>query len=351
MENRKPITILSSDWHIDKDNQDEISDIITQIIVLAKELGIKEVIVLGDIFESRKAQPLDNLQFFKSILERFNDAGIVLIAIPGNHDKVNYESELSYLDVFSNHPNFKLITNYESLIRGELLLHFIPFFKENTVYKNYLERIELDSNKKNILLTHVGLDGVPNNSDLYIPSFLKKDMFNRLFKVFIGHYHNRSSYGKNIFYIGSIKPETFGENNDKGFTIIYDNGEHKDIQSKFKCFETIEFDIDNMSKKEIDLLPEKYKDEDKKVRIVLKGSESKLKSVNTKTFNNEGIVIKTVNKELEQGILQSIKGEFINFNKENIIIEFQTFCQIKSLENTDYGKEKLFKILTKEKNG
>ena len=95
---RKPLTLFSTDWHIDKDNIEEIKSLIIQKLELAKSLNINKVFGLGDFFESRKSQPLQNLKGFGEILQLFEKYGVELIAIPGNHDKLNYLSEDSYLD-------------------------------------------------------------------------------------------------------------------------------------------------------------------------------------------------------------------------------------------------------------
>jgi DNA repair protein SbcD/Mre11 len=341
----KPIGILSSDWHIDKSNHSEVREIIYQKIELVKEMGLSKMYVLGDIFESRVAQPLTNLQFFKSILDKCEESGIAIIAIPGNHDKINYESKLSYLDIFSQHPALTVVDEYKCIVEDNINIHLIPYFKEDTVYSNYLKNIVLSTNQKNILLTHIGLDGVSNNDGVYIKGHIKKEVFSKLDSVFIGHYHNRSQYGDNIHYIGSIKPNNFGEDNDKGFTILFSDCSFEYIQAGFKEYKTIEIDIDTLTKKEVDLLTDKYKDKESKVRVVLKGSETKLKAVDVSKFIESGITVKRVNKDLERGVVQSIKGEFITFNKEEIVKEFNQYCEDRKIQSKDYGYGKLLQIL------
>lgn len=342
---RKPIGVLSSDWHIDKNNHSDVEKIIYQKIEIIKEMRLSTMYVLGDIFESRVAQPLTNLQFFKNILSKCEESGVAIVAIPGNHDKVNYESKLSYLDIFAQHPALTVVDEYKCIVENDINIHLIPYFKEDTVYSSYLKNIDLSTNKKNILLTHIGLDGVSNNDGIYIKGHIKKELFSKLDKVFIGHYHNRSQYGENIHYIGSIKPNNFGENNDKGFTILFSDCSFEYVQAGFKEYKTIEVDVDTLTKKEIDLLTSKYKDSESKVRIVLKGSETKLKSVDVNKFTESGITIKRINKDLEEGIVQSIKGEFVTFNKEEIVKEFNQYCEDRKIQNKDYGYSKLLKIL------
>lgn len=341
---KRPITILSSDWHIDKDNQQEIEQIVEQIISLAVEFHISRVYVLGDIFESRKAQPLTNLDFFSKILRKFEEAEVFLAVIPGNHDKVNYESEKSYLDAFQYHPYINLFSDYCIAHEEGVKFHLIPYFKEDTTYSKYLSKVIYQEGQKNILLTHLGVDGFSNNDRITLPSAVKRSDFSKFDSVFVGHYHNRSSIG-NIHYIGSIQPRDFGEDNDKGFTIVFNDGSFEYVQAGFKEYKTIELDVDRVSKKELELLISKEENEEKNLRVILKGSESKLKSIDINSIQSKGVKVSRVNKELEEGILNSVKNEFISFTKESLLTEFDEYCKIKKIENQEYGKGKLLTTL------
>ena len=86
--------IVTADWHIEQDNHALIDSLTTQLISGGKEREIDTLLILGDIFESRRAQPLANLSFFGSQLEKFAEHEMKVIAIPGNHDKIDQESTL-----------------------------------------------------------------------------------------------------------------------------------------------------------------------------------------------------------------------------------------------------------------
>ena len=52
---KKPITILFSDTHLDKDNEEHVKDIFCQIILKAVEMKVSTVYGLGDFFDKFEA--------------------------------------------------------------------------------------------------------------------------------------------------------------------------------------------------------------------------------------------------------------------------------------------------------
>jgi len=201
--------ILVTDLHLTPSNIHYKKELIIQVIVIAKERNIKEINILGDIFDSRKAQPLATLKGFEDILELLNEWFDKIIMIPGNHDKVDYESEDSYLNLLAYYPKVELIKNFKCIIEGDNYYHYIPYFKEETKYIEYLTEsliiVEKNKTKKHYLFTHVGIQGVLDNNKDKVENEIQHEYFALYKGVFIGHYHDKSNPYKNIFYIGSLK--------------------------------------------------------------------------------------------------------------------------------------------------
>jgi DNA repair exonuclease SbcCD nuclease subunit len=63
----------------------------------------------------------------------------------------------------------------------------------------------------NIMVTHIGFDGVVNNDGSEVESVLKPNKFSRFTRVLVGHYHNASKLGENVYYTGSVYQNNFGE--------------------------------------------------------------------------------------------------------------------------------------------
>lgn len=345
---KKPIGLLSSDWHLEENNLKEKSELIEQKIHIAKKLGVKDCFVLGDIFTERKAQPLINLGFggFKSIAERFIKEGLRLHVIPGNHDKVNYKSENSYLDIYDREIClYRNVDKYLELEDKKVIIYTLPYFDEKSTALSYLTKIKPDKSKINILLTHLSIDGVPNNDRNVVRNDILSGLFTQFTQVFVGHYHNRSDVGKNIHYIGSLNPSNFAEDANKGFTILYNDGSFKSLLSTAKHYEKIVIDLREINIKDIDKLVEDYKDSEDIIRFEFIGTEAQLKSINDIQIKKSGIDIKKKQIEIEEGIIAAANNEFISFTKAKIIEEFDKYCEKKQLTNIKYGKEKLTQIL------
>lgn len=343
-----PLTIIFSDLHIHLYNEEEVISIIKQIIVKCEENKINQVICLGDCFDSRKSQPLQSLKTWEKILLLFNKAKIELICISGNHDKVNYLSEDSYLDQYQHWPGFKLIRDYENIdFEKGKRFHFIPYFEEETTYLKYLDQVDLldegilKEKNKNYLFIHIGIDGVFNNSNEVVQNPVKKELFEKFDKVFVGHYHNVNQVDKNIFYIGSIQPIDFSENNDKGCTILFDDGSHELIKLKFKEYEKIVIDIDSFDKKKEQEFLQKYSKSENYIRFEFVGNSSKISSLDKVKFESVGIDVKTKNKEIEETVNVAEYDEFINYDNKSLLIEFKEFCDISELIDIEIGEDYL----------
>lgn len=332
---KTPLTLLFTDLHIHLHNENEVINIIEQIIVKCNENNIKQVTCLGDVFESRKAQPLQSLKTWERILKLFYDAGIDLICISGNHDKVMYSSENSYLDQYQHWPGFKLIRDYEEIdIEEGIRFHFIPYFEEETTYLTYLEQVRLLKDGKNYLFTHIGIDGVINNSNEEVKNPVTKKVFKQFDKVFTGHFHNISTHG-NIEYIGSIMPKDFGEDNNKGCTILYSDGSHELIKLNFKEYEKVVINVDTFDKGKEQELLQKYSNHKNNIRFEFIGNSSKINSLDKIKFESVGIDVTTKNAEVEETVNVAEYDEFIEFDSNTLLKEFDEFCEKNELAGED----------------
>lgn len=340
--------IISADWHIDQDNHSLVRSLVEEMIDLGKEKGCTELDVLGDIFESRKAQPLDNLTFFSELLEYINQEGFTLRAFPGNHDKVNYESDRSYLDEFKYHPAFKLVSVPESVELDSVVLHYVPFYKESTVYLEKLSQIHLHKKLPNILLTHIAVNGVVNNDGTEIQNSLTKELFKPFNLVMVGHYHNRSEYG-NVHYIGSLYPSNFGEDNGKGCVVLNDNLSLDYYKLNFPEYQKVSIDLDVISTREVNKILSAYEDQTVKdhIRVSFVGDQAKLKAVDISKYEAWGLDVELKQKDVEQMICQAEKGGIVSFDKKSIYQEFTKFCKDNVLDHS-FGVSYLKKGLNDE---
>lgn len=346
--------IFITDTHLSPSSVELNKDIFEQVISKAKELGLEKVYHGGDIFDSRKAQPLTVLKSFEEILDRFLEEGLMLIAIPGNHDKNDYNSKDSYLDPFKYHPAFVLYSEYgiEELSKySDIAL--LPFFSESGTYSEYLKNLNkhIKEDKRTFLLTHIAVNGVKNNDGSQVENSITEDTFSKYSLVIIGHYHNRSNTAHNIMYMGSAYQSNFGEDSKKGFMLLSetDDGgfETEFIQSHFPEYKKVVLDLNEVTPVEAERLIEDYDTENDNVRFVFKGSYEKINAIDKNKFKRQGVDVKLESLELEVGIIEAQNEEFVSFDKEEIKKEFDSFCDSNEIDNKETGKKYLTQILEK----
>lgn len=341
---RKPLFVLITDMHIADYNRDEVKSVIIQAIDKAIELGLSHVVCAGDVFTERKNQTLAVLDVWGEILDYCTTKDIELVAIPGNHDKVDYTSEKSYLDSFKYHPNFWLIRDCDDwdLVEG-VRLHFVPFFDEKNTYSQYLSKCNLLKDGINYLITHVAVNGVRNNDGSEVEGACTVSSFNQFTKVFIGHYHDKQQVGNNIFYIGSIMQKTYGEDESKGMTVVYDDGDHEQVELKSRKFKTIEIDIDSVDTKLLNKLTVKYADHEDNIRFKFKGDREKLNALDRRKFEDVGIDTDFKYAEVEVDVSYKEATNFSGFDKKKIKKEWKEFSEQHELDH-DTGINYLNKI-------
>lgn len=340
---KKPILVISTDWHLQQKNIEDIKNLIIEKCQLANKLEVQSLVCLGDIFESRVSQREDVLNSFKEILDIIHSFNLKLIIIPGNHDKTNYNSVESFLLPYENHPAINLVNEYSVIHISGIDFHLIPFFSDS-IWLKYFDTLNISSNQ-DVIFTHIAVIGSVNNDGTHVSSSssISPKLFESFDKVFSGHYHDQQKIGKNFYHLPSIRQNNFGENSDKGFTVLYDDLSHELVKSTFKEFVKVKIDIDTISEDELNGFKRKYKNSNSNIRFEFIGSEDKLKSLKKDDFTSIGIDIKTSSKEIFNDIQYIETAEIVEHNRDTITLAFKDFC-----EKENYSYEQGLKYLQKK---
>jgi len=325
---KRAIGIVITDTHMHRDNTEDVKDIFDQVIEKCAEFKTTNLFFDGDWFTNRTAQPLSVLMATQEILNNLSRNNINCKAIKGNHDAVGADSEESYLDIFYS-DSFEVFRK-ESLVFNDSNMHIymIPYFKETGSYMQRLKNItdKLKPGVINILLTHIAVNGVRNNDGTKVENELSSDLFAKFHKVLIGHYHSRSQIGENIFYIGASHPQDFGADNQRGLTVIYNDGSIEFVKLRFKEFHKQIIDIDDIINCEFD--HETYKGHN--VRLIIRGDASKLASFN-KAMIPDWIDYKF---ETEEPITyEDIQARVVCHDKTSISASFEEFAILNNIEH------------------
>ena len=339
-----PIFILLNDIHIDKSNGELVKDIFKQVIDIAVQKDIIHIVIGGDVFTNRSGQPLDCLTTFQEILDMAEKAHIIIDAIPGNHDKTDPNDYRSYIDVYKGNRILTIHREGCSAIIGGCAVAFVPysdddswkreFDKAVTITEEQLIDGDVADDAPRFLITHVAIDGVRNNDGSEVVSDLKPSVFDFFTKVFVGHYHNASKIGKNVYYTGSAYQNNFGENiTDKGCTIVYDDGHTEFVSLKFPKY--IKHVIDVNDSETIRNLIEKYDGEKyDHIRFIIQGKKVDASKVDLNYIESKGIQCQFESVEEKEAIDNSVDEDALNYDKRSITKDFLKFCS----ENEIRGK-------------
>lgn len=337
-----------TDSHLDSHNLPLQKSIYSQVRDICVKYNVKKVLHGGDIFEARKAQPLEVLTGFSECLQLLELVDIHLTAIPGNHDKTDYNSKLSYLSEFKHHPNFTLIDEFGSnQINNNLSIHFLPYFDESKdKYIKYLRIIDECGfeNKCNILITHIAVENALDNDNIKVSNFIKSNEFDKFDKVLIGHYHKRNQISDKIFYVGSTHNTQYDNENERGVTIIYSDGSHEYETLNTPKFFKIEVNVDRINNDFIKSLIKEKKESNDNYRLIIAGDSSKLKEFDSENLEIAGINVKKESTVIVEELDKAFNGEFTSFTKESLLVNFDEFCQKELIEDSEYGLQILKQI-------
>lgn len=357
----KPIAVKFTDLHIEDGALEVCRGIALQAIGLAVKLGVKYIINGGDSFNSRKSQSLNCLILMREILDECERNGLVMIAIDGNHDKLMYNSEHSYMDVYSNHPALKLVKRIAlfSDIADGLTVSFASFFSDDNQCSsnaNYVANIKELSDmassfkdRVNICVTHHGVDGAKANDGAAVESDISRKLFEAFDMTLIGHYHDEVMLGKKIHYVGSCRQAWYNETNDKGFVVINSDGSYERVRSEFKEYveETIHLIGEYNAKIEaaMNILDKEHPNDFK--RLHLTGDKADLRTIDVTAIKARGFDVRTTDKTapVTQGAEEFNYIQFDKSKMAGIFMEFMDEEGIVEDAEMEYGLEVLGRTL------
>ena len=349
MKGHYPCLLLLNDIHISKDNIPAFKANWQEAIDICRKMDVKEIAIGGDLFFSRAAQTLDVLLAVHDALLTAAEHGIHVTIAEGNHDKVNQENERGYCHVFDQHSNVLVCDEYVSLPLGDdcrFVLHMMGYFPEDGSFCTRLDRLKeeaLDPKRLNFLYIHEGINGAlaqPNDKELPAKIFEEFD------KVFVGHYHNRTIIDKTrIEYIGSSRQHNFGEDEEKGYTVIYTDGSHEFIKNQANTrYRVIDITAERAGLHLMDELREIDADGRYKVKVRVHAPQAAMKSVDKAALLDAGATKVELIADDEEMLEVAASSLFEKFDSHRIRETYEEFCREKQIDDVAIGLEYLSKI-------
>ena len=345
-EKNYPCLLLLNDIHVSKDNIPEFTANWREALDICRTMNIRDIALGGDLFLSRAAQTLDVLLAVHDALLLAAEYGMRVTMINGNHDKVNQESPRGYCHIFDQHDNVLVADDYIALPCPDgqrFILHMVAYFPENGSFPEKLERVRLDPERLNYLYIHEGINGAlsqPSDNELPVHLFEAFD------KVFVGHYHNRCIIPKTqIEYIGSSRQHNFGEDEEKGYTVIYTDGTHEFIKNKVNTrYKVLDVSAERTGLHLMDELREIDADGRYKVKVRVHAPQAAMKSVNKAALLEAGATKVELVADDEELLEASSSSLFEKFDSRRIRETYEEFCREKQIDEVAVGLEYLSKI-------
>lgn len=342
MMDSKACVLLMNDIHVSKGNIAEFRKNWREALELCSKLGIREIVTGGDLFQSRAAQTLDVLLGVRDVLiDATKQYGITVTLANGNHDKVDEESFKGYCHVFEPYEGVYVVEDYLTLYPTEdcdFALHVVAYFPENGGFMDVLTGLiehGLDPVRKNILYIHEGINGALSAST-------EKELSPNLFKdfdaVLSGHYHDRCRVEPNIEFIGSSRQHNFGEDEDKGYTVICNDGSYYFVKNEVNLrYRVMDVSFEQLGVHFYDLL-EGLKDSGRyRVKVRVHCRDEQVKLIDKQLMLDAGATrVEVVAEEIIQQEAAA-KDVLSKFDGRQLTETYMNFCDEKRIEDTSLG--------------
>jgi len=341
---KKPKFIIFNDMHLDSNNGQAILVSIDHMLNYAVENNIKNIVLAGDALISRSAQRLNTFETLDKMIQMFDEAGVVLWIVPGNHDKTDYDSSYSFLEVYRYHPRVKFFKTLKKVVIEGVDVTLLPFFSDEVLIPLINEAEGGD-----VLISHFEMMGSENAGSISNKNTITERMLRKWKKVYLGHYHDTHEITKDIVHLPSLRQAKFKENANKGFSIIYDDFSYEIIKGKFREYTIVEIDLDSQDLDNIKDLIDAFQKLDASIRFEITGEESKLKAFDKNIFEDSGIQVKILfSKTKDEKTL--IQPNIIKkYDKKQVGEKLKIFCNEKG-----YSYERgavYFEDFMKDKDG
>ena len=335
-----PIAVLMTDTHADEDNLELIDNIFQQAIQLSNDVGVRYIFHAGDFFKSRSKQSIECLLGMKETFSRFSKNDKIMFCIHGNHDKRDQNSAKGYMNLYKDR-NVKLFEKFGVEIIGNVMFCMISFFPEGEsfldvytellthIQDNYQQRVDKEKLIK-VLICHASINGVRNNDGTTVEGDVEVDFFEYFDRVFVGHYHDRQKINNKIIYVGSTHQANYGEDEYKGFTVIYSDGSYKFHNAKFPLFIHEKIHVDD--REEIQNFIKEHIGSNNNIRLTLVGSKEQVDSIQ-KSIKAESIDVRY--ESIEDSLINSVEDLNIstNITKTGLMNHWINYCKLNSVDN------------------
>ena len=343
---KTPCALLLNDIHVSKDNIGEFNKNWDEALKICDERNIPEIIIGGDLWQSRSAQNLSTLLAVRAAIQKAQAQDLFLTIAEGNHDLVDQEELLGYSHIFDGYKNVDVIGDYAVLSFSEdLTLIVMSYFPESGSFIPRLNSIiddVMEPGITNVLYIHQGIKG---GLDQPREDELPSKIFEPFDRTLVGHYHDRKKIpGTHIEYIGASRQHNFGEDEEKGYTILFDDGTTEFVKNQANIrFKTIIVNYPDIDNDFLESIKELKKDQRYRLRIKVACYSNEASTVDKQALIDAGASkVEIVTEKVEETMITAQSFDK-KYDKSGIKDAYSEFCNSKEIE-PELGIEYLNKI-------
>nr|WP_321349731.1 metallophosphoesterase [uncultured Methanoregula sp.] len=187
------------------------------------------VVDAGDRFDAVVPKTI-SVTTHQEILQWYEEAGIIVVQIPGNHDmpKMSHVGCQLEITARSNRIHSAHSYRHERVEIQDTIFHLIPNMLHAEDYRTAMKEVELSSSHNNVLVTH-GLATTIRDKRLSEAAEFELDkniLLADFDQILLGHYHGQEQVAPNAWYSGSQEHLAYGEIDQIKGALVVDPARH-----------------------------------------------------------------------------------------------------------------------------
>lgn len=342
--------LLMNDVHVSKTNIPQFIKNWQEALEICRDMSIYTICIGGDLWQSSSSQSLDVLMAVQRMIRTFVSEENLVIIAEGNHCKVDKNKPEGYSHIFKDTPGVAVVDYWQSYALNEdssAILTVMSYFEEGESFEEHFQKCKEECfakypNAKHILYLHQGIQGglgAPTEKEL------PASMFEDFDSVLVGHYHNRKKIkGTNVEYIGASRQHNFGEDEEKGYTILYSDGSTRFIKNQQNDrYVTFSITPKQINDELFDEILQTKADKRYLIKLAITGKSSEVKLIDKQKLMDYGITKIDIDS-IESISESSHSGLQTRFDKQGIREEYQEFCSQKEIQDVELGLKYIDKI-------
>ena len=229
-----------SDKEFDEDGNPikliEILNAFKTVCEYAEKNKIKDVIIAGDVNDTKEVASVNAFVQFKKILEDYNNLNFYILH--GNHDAVSKDNNKSAIQLLNGPENVTTILETTTNLISDFI--FVPYSE------NMVEDI-VEAEPCKVMIGHLGLSEGQLSSGISLQTPISLGNLKKFGVVLLGHYH-KPQHLKNTYYCGSLIPLRRDEMNDEKRFLVLDTDTLEVTSIPITCYRKyVEFIINDES--------------------------------------------------------------------------------------------------------